>query len=78
MCSVTDAYMWVKDSNAIPPENATHVHIHFVICLQRVKLVEYLAQVAREASNNRFKFSYAHDVLLPEVSFLPPFTDSFR
>ena len=30
--------------------------------------MEYLAQVAREASNNRFKFSYAHDVLLPEVS----------
>lgn len=30
--------------------------------------MEYLAQVAKEASNNRFKFSYAHDVLLPEVS----------
>ena len=30
--------------------------------------MEYLAQVAREASNNTFKFSYAHDVLLPEVS----------
>ena len=41
---------------------------NFVICQQRVKVVEYLAQMARVASNNRFKFSYAHDVLLPEVS----------
>ena len=41
---------------------------NFVICQQRVKVVEYLAQMAREASNNRLKFSYAHDVLLPEVS----------
>ena len=31
-------------------------------------MVEYLAQMAREASNNIFNFTYAHDVLLPEVS----------
>ena len=58
-------------------KNATHVYYemrdngkmsNFVICQQRVKVVEYLAQMARVASNNRFKFSYAHDVLLPEVS----------
>jgi len=35
---------------------------------KRTKLVKYLAQVAREASNDNFRFTYAADVLLPEVS----------
>jgi len=35
---------------------------------KRTKLVKYLEQVAREASNDNFQFTYATDVLLPEVS----------